>query len=42
MTMEIIHKTKQNSKVLRLSRELSRDLSIGRMRTDIQGRPRER
>jgi hypothetical protein len=28
MTAEIIHKTKQNSKVLTLSRELSRDLSI--------------
>lgn len=28
MTVEIIHKTKQNSKVLTLSRQLGRDLSI--------------
>ena len=28
MTVEIIHKTKQNSKVLSLSRQLGRDLSI--------------
>jgi hypothetical protein len=28
MTVEIIHKTKQESKVLTLSRELGRDLSM--------------